>query len=95
MSKILPFARLIGVIHDSNGEPLVAKSLLQLVQNGRFTCPDVAVNDSQPALVADGILTLHLNPSQHTDTPVVKTQKLLGHHALAKCQAQMARAGEG
>ncbi len=25
-------ARLIGVIHDSNGEPLIAKSLPQLVQ---------------------------------------------------------------
>ena len=57
MSKILPLARLIGVIHDSDGEPLIAKSLPQLVQNGRFTCPDVAVNDSQPALIADGILT--------------------------------------
>ena len=57
MSKILPLARLIGVIHDSNGEPLIAKSLPQPVQNGRFTCPDVAVNDSQPALIANGILT--------------------------------------
>jgi hypothetical protein len=57
VSKILPLARLIGVIHDGNGEPLIAKSLPQLVQNGRFACPDVAVNDSQPALVADGILT--------------------------------------
>jgi len=26
-------------------------------QNGRFTCPDVAVDNSQPALIADGILT--------------------------------------
>jgi len=50
-------ARLIGVIHDSNGEPLIAKSLPQLIQNCRFTCPDVAVNDSKPALIADGILT--------------------------------------
>ena len=57
MSKILSLARLIGVIHDRNGEPLIAKSLPQLIQNGRFTCPDVAVNDSQPALAADGILT--------------------------------------
>jgi len=57
VSKILPLARLIGVIHDSNGEPLIAKSLPQLVQDGRFTCPDVAVNDGQPALVAAGVLT--------------------------------------
>jgi hypothetical protein len=56
VSKILPLARLIGVIHDSN-EALIAKSLPELIQNGRFTCADVAVNDSQPALIADGILT--------------------------------------
>ncbi len=42
----------------TNGEPLVTEPLAELVEDGSFAGSDVAIHDSQPALVSDGILAL-------------------------------------
>ena len=50
--------RLIGVVHHGDRRTTVVESPANRVQDRRFARADAAIDHNQPALVADGILTL-------------------------------------
>ena len=49
---------LVRIVHHCDCELVSVKSLAELVQDGGFARPDVAIDDGQAALVADGVLAL-------------------------------------